>query len=112
MKIRRGTKDPDETSCRWIEQRISYEWELDDLIDGLCSEYWRDRYDGDDPLPDHLSLDKIIGVVKGEYKRRGTDNVWTWSDSSEYEKAEEARAWARSMILAVLPDIEVPKETT
>jgi hypothetical protein len=32
--------------------------------------------------------------------------------SGEDEEDEKARAWATALVLAVLPDIEVPKETT
>jgi hypothetical protein len=53
-----------------------------------------------------------MDVVKDEYRRHGTNNVWTWSDNGEYEENEKARAWATALVLAVLPDIEVPKETT
>ena len=40
--------------------------------------------------------------------------MWTWSDGiDEFSgyTTEGARAWARGLNLAVLPDIEVPKET-
>lgn len=113
MRVYRGTKDPKETPCRWIEPRTTWQWELHDLVDGLCSKYCRDRVeDEDDPLPKRLTLAEILDHVKHEYARHGMNNVWTWSDNGDYEGNEEARAWASDLILAVLPDIEVPKETT
>ncbi len=107
MKIRRGTKGPDRTPCHWIEPRIAYQWEIHDLVDGLCSEYFRNRTDDDDPLPEHLTYDEIIDTVKEQYKEHGTNNVWTWSDGGDFDENEKARAWARRLILAVLPDLEV-----
>jgi hypothetical protein len=112
VKVYRGTKGPQKTPCRWIEARITHEWEIHDLVDGLCSKYHRDWIEEDGPLPERLSLAKIMDVVKDEYRRHGTNNVWTWSDNGEYEENEKARAWATTLVLAVLPDIEVPKETT
>lgn len=111
MKIHRGTKFDGTIPCRWIEPRTKWEFELSALVTGLCSQYWRNRTDEDEPLPDHLSLDEIIDIVKEQYEHYGTNAVWTWGDEVHWEEVQEADAWARRLVLAVLPDIEVPKES-
>lgn len=113
MKIYRGTKFNGTIPCRWIQPRTMWQWDLDDLINGLCSKYWRHRYPDDDPLPDHLTIDEIVDVTKEQYEHYGTNAVWTWTEEGlDEEGSKEAHAWARRLILTVLPDIDVPKETT
>lgn len=111
MKIHRGTKFNGTIPCRWIEPRTKWQFELDDLIIGLCSHYWRDRTDDDDPLPETLTINEIVETVKEQHTRWGTNAVWTWGDELDEQDSEEAHAWARRLILAILPDLEVPKET-
>lgn len=110
MRIHKGTYTYDGRPTRWIETTTRWEFNLEELIDGLCSHHHRNRTDDDDPLPEKLTLHAILRTVREQYKEHGTANTWTWSDS-DYNTAdhEEARAWARRLILAVLPDLEVPQ---
>lgn len=105
MRLHRGTQGPQKTPCSWIEPRTTWQWGLTDLVDGLCSHYFRHRTDDDDPLPETLTGDRLIEIVKGEYEQHGTDNVWTWSDNESFVENEESRTWACGLVLAVLPGL-------
>lgn len=107
MKIHQGTKFGGAVRCRWVEQHITYQWELEDLVNGLCSKYIRDRVDEDEALPSRLTRAQVVDTVKEQYRYWGINAVWTWSD--DCDNAEDGRDWATRIILAVLPDIEVPK---
>jgi hypothetical protein len=113
MKIHKGTVGADKRPCRWIEPRTTWQFSLNDLIDGLCSYYWRHRTADDetDPLPETLSLDDIVRTVKEEFESYGLSNTWTWCEQVYSDSVDEARTWATRLILAVLPDIDVPKES-
>lgn len=78
---------------------------LPQLIEGLCSKYWRDRYEGDGGLPESLTLAEVWEVVRDEYDSRGDDNVWTWSDRISKSEDTEARQWAYEKITAVIPEM-------
>lgn len=108
MKIHKGTYENGDP-IRWIETRTTWEYELHHLIDGLCSHYIRDRVEEDDgPLPDSLTLHQITKTAREQYERHGSENVWTWTESGHSDITDEdARAWARKVILAVLPGLEV-----
>lgn len=107
MKIFRGTKGADRRRCHWIEPRTTWQFELQDLVYGLGSHYWRDRCEGDEPPPEELSASGVIAIVKQEYERYGTNAVWTWTDHLEEGEYEKAEAWARAVILRVLHELEV-----
>lgn len=107
MRIYKGTYVSNDRPVHWVETTTRWEFTLDQLIDGLCSHYHRDRVEGDEELPERLTQTAIMRTVREEYERRGTDNVWTWSDNEDSD-CEEARAWARDLVLAVLPDLEIP----
>lgn len=108
MKIHKGTYKRSGEPVRWIETRTMWEFTLHQLIDGLCSHYIRDRIEEDDaPLPDSLTVHQITKTAREQYERHGTENVWTWVESSHTITDEDARAWARKLILAVMPGLEV-----
>lgn len=109
MKIHKGTYEHSGEPVRWIETRTMWEFTLSQLIDGLCSHYIRDRIEEDDgPLPESLTLHQITKTTREEYEQHGRQNVWTWTESGQYTISDEdARAWARTVVLAVLPDLEV-----
>jgi hypothetical protein len=91
------------TPCSWIEPRTTWQWGLDDLVDGLCSYYFRN---GDRPVPDRLTEDRLIDIVKAEYEAHGTENVWTWSDEGRsYAEAEECRGLARGLVREAFPGL-------
>lgn len=107
MRVRRGTYENGEP-VRWIETRTLWEFNLHELIDGLCSHYVRDRVEDDDgPLPDSLTLHQLVKTAREQYEQHGTANVWTWTESSHAMDEEAARTWARGLILAHLPDLEI-----
>lgn len=109
IKVRKGEYS-NGRPCRWVNTTQRWQFDLSDLIDGLCSKFWRDRIEeDDDPLPEHLTALQIMEIIRDEYKIYGTNAVWTWSDTYGVDD-EAARAWARRLILAVLPDLEIPKE--
>jgi hypothetical protein len=106
VKIRRGTKFDGTVPCRWIEPRTIWQWELEDLINGLCSKHAR-SWTEDTPLPAELTETELIDTVKEEFEYHGTSWVWTWvNDVGHTDAIEEARR----LILAVFPDLTVPKE--
>jgi hypothetical protein len=78
---------------------------LAQLIDGLCSKYWRDRYEGDGGVPGSLTLDQVWETVRDEYDNHGDNNVWTWSDHIDRATDKEARQWAYDRITAVIPEM-------
>lgn len=105
MKIHSGTDRDTGLPSRWIEPRTDWQFTLDDLVDGLCSHYIRDRTYDDGELPSELSLASVIGTVKQEYAYRGTSTLWTWRAQTGQDVGE-AEAWARALVLAVLPSLE------
>jgi hypothetical protein len=105
-KIYFCTKGSDPREFKTVAMRSERLLSLDEMVDGLCSKYWRDRYDGDDGVPDSLSLPEVWETVRGEYDRHGSANTWTWSDACLYASAEEARKWARDIILTVIPELK------
>lgn len=112
MRIHKGTYTYDGSPVHWIETRTKWEFTLDQLIDGLCSHYHRNRTEDDDPLPEKLTTTAIVRTVREQYEEHGTANTWTWSDSdygSDSADHAEARAWARGLILAELPGLDVSK---
>lgn len=109
MRIHKGTHK-DGKPVRWIETRTTWEYELHHLIDGLCSHYIRNRVEGDDPLPESLTIRKIVDTARKEYELHGTQNVWTWVEECHAMDDEDARAWAERLILAVLPGLAVPSD--
>jgi hypothetical protein len=111
MRVYRGTYERDGSPVHWVETRTKWEFTLDQLIDGLCSHYHRNRIEGDDPFPEKLTATAVVRTVREQYEEHGTANVCTWSDSdygSDREDHNKARAWARELILAVLPDLDIP----
>ena len=107
MRVHKGIYESNGAPVHWVETATTWEFTLDDLIDGLCSHYIRNRVDGEDePLPVHLSATALVRTAREEIMRHGTGNTWTWCESSGYD-TDEARTWARGLILAVLPDLEV-----
>lgn len=110
MKVHKGEYKSDGRPVRWIESSRKRELKIEDLIDGLCSHYIRNRVDDEpEPLPDTLTLSSILRTVHTEFDYYGTNAVWTWSDGRlSDEEAFAAREWARGLILAVLPELEIP----
>lgn len=109
MKIHKGTQGSGEFKrpCRWIEPRTTWEFELQDLLNGLGSHYWRDHREGDEPPSATLTADGVVAIAKGEHERYGTETIWTWADSIDDVTHAVAEKWARDIILAVLPELEV-----
>ncbi len=105
MKVNRGTKLNGTIPCRWTENKISYQWELEDWVNGLCSKYAGDSCDD---LPEKLSLTALTEIVKEQFTYHGTCSIWAWSDDMLTDEAEELRAWGSRVVLRVLPDLEVP----
>ena len=73
----------------------------------------RDRDEEEDgPLPEYLSVTALVRTAREEFMTYGTNAVWTWAeeqygmDSGGRQQIDEA--WARGLILAVLPDLELP----
>lgn len=110
MRIHRGFKGQNRTPCRWIEPRTTWQFEVGELVEGLCSRYWRHRIPDDDPPPAHLSLAEVVNIAKEEHERYGTNATWTWSDGGDHVEAERARVWATVIILRVLPGLRIPHE--
>lgn len=113
MKIHKGTFISTGQPTAWVETRTKWEFDLNDLINGLCSHYRRhcdEDEDPDLPEPGDLAATAVLRYVRQEYVLYGTNAVWTWSEEEDLTPDEdtEARAWARSVILAVLPGLEVP----
>ncbi len=109
MKIHEGTKGADRRPCHWVQPHTVWRWDLDDLVNGLCSHFFRNRYEGDGvEVPEHMTLLKILEIVRGEYESYGENAVWTWSDGISAEQDTSSREWARGVILRVLPGLEVP----
>ena len=109
MKVRRGRNTRTGAPVRWIETRTTWEFDLIDMINALCSFHIRNRTEdtyADDPLPDSLSVRDIVRTVREETEHHGV-NVWTWTESHHGMTDADARAWARGLILAVLPDLEI-----
>lgn len=105
MRVYKGTNNRGDRIA-WIEPRITLQLELHELIDGLCSKYVRNRVDWDDPFPLSMSADEIVSIVKEEYAHYGINAVWTWSEQTG-QNEEEAREWAKSLILSAFPELEV-----
>ncbi len=113
MKVHKGTYESDGRPVRWIESSRKRELKLEDLIDGLCSHYIRNRVaDEPTPLPGWLSVAAIVRVTHQELDHYGTNAVWTWSEGTGLsdEDGLAAREWARHLILAVLPELEIPAD--
>lgn len=108
MKVYKGTNGRNER-ISWIEPRIVLQLEVHELVDGLCSKYFRNRTDGDDPLPDVLSAEEIVTAVKDEYAYYGTNAVWTWFeegfDHDTIRDENAAREWAEGLILTAFPEL-------
>lgn len=96
---------------RWVEPPDKWQLTLPELVDGLCSEFFRDRTDDAEPLPEHLTAKQVIDIAVAEYSRYGTNATWTWAEQSPNVDEQEARAWARDMILRVLPGLATEKES-
>lgn len=111
MRVHRGTYEVSGDPARWVETTTRWEFNLEQVIDGLCSHYHRNRTDGDEPPPERLTRTAIMRTVREEYEEHGTANVWTWSDTGYHDRDhDKARAWARALILAVFPDLEIPTD--
>ena len=108
MKVYKGTNGRNER-ISWIEPRIVLQLEVHELVDGLCSKYFRNRTDGDDPLPDVLTVEEIVTAVKDEYAYYGTNAVWAWReegfDHDTIRDENEAREWAKDLILSAFPEL-------
>lgn len=105
MRVRQGTY-PDGRLVRWVETSPVIQFELEELIDGLCSHYWRNWCEGDEAPPARLTEQKLMKAVREEYLLYGTNAVWTWCESVSDVTGTGARNWARRVILAVFPDFE------
>jgi hypothetical protein len=106
MRVRKGVQG--DRRCHWIQTSVTHQWELHDLVDGLCSHYIRyhvEEHDG--PLPESLTAAQIVKITKEECGTYGTSAVWTWSEGYNVD-SEAARAWARGVILRVFPELDVP----
>lgn len=106
MRIHSGTYQG--RPSRWVEPRTRWQFDLADMVDGLCSHYVRHWTPGDDPWPESLPLARIVEVVKEEFEQRGRDTVWTWCEQVAYTHCtpDEARRWARGLVLARLPALD------
>lgn len=91
--------------CRWVEPPDRWQFTLPEMIDGLCSEFFRHRTEGDAPLPESLTAKQIVDIVVAEHQRYGTNAVWTWAEQNYNVDDTEARAWARGLVLRVLPGL-------
>lgn len=104
MKVHKGTNHRGE-KVRWIEVRPVFQLELHELIDGLCSEFIRNRTDDDKPLPAAMSAAEIVRVVRLEYAGLGMNHVWTWAEQTGQDE-DAAREWARNLVLDAFPELE------
>lgn len=111
MKIHKGEYKHNGKPVRWIETRTMWRFTLHQLIDGLCSHYVRNRTEGDDPLPESLTIHQITTAVREEYELHGTMNVPTWPEGQYAMSDDDARAWARGVILDVLPGLNDESES-
>lgn len=112
MKVHKGTYTHNDAPVRWVETVTRWEFKLEDLISGLCSHYIRHRDEEEDgPLPSQLSVTALVRAAREEFMTYGTNAVWTWAEerygNARTERQEADEAWARGLILAVLPDLEI-----
>jgi hypothetical protein len=85
--------------------RVEHRLNLSELIDGLCSAHVRNMPSGElEQLPEQISAPRILETVRDEYEQHGTNNVWTWSESTG-EDEEECREWAQRLIVAAFPEM-------
>lgn len=112
MKVHKGTYESDGRPVRWVESARKREFTLNDLIDGLCSRYIRNRTPDDtETLPVCLSKTAIIRTAHEEFDAYGTNATWTWVENNPSDMtSEQARAWAERLVLVVLPGLAIPKE--
>jgi hypothetical protein len=100
MKVYRG-----DNGLHWIEPRIVLQLDLEEVIDGLCSRFIRNRCEEDGPLPDSMTREEILEIVRREYRYYGTNAAWTWTESPQQD-VKTSREWARRLIIAVFPEME------
>lgn len=96
MSVRTGTD-----GTRYVETRSTWQFTLSNLVDGLCSRYWRDWCEGEAFPPDRLSARAIVRIAREEHEHFGTTATWAWTEGC-FDEAK-ARAWARRVILESLP---------
>lgn len=105
MRVHKGTY-ANGRPVRWVETAPVLQLSLTDLINGLCSHYWRNWCEGDEEPPTRMGERQILKTVREEYLLYGTNAVWTWSEENSNVNDTEARNWARRVITAVFPDFE------
>lgn len=99
---------PEGAKVRCLTFRIQHTLDLSEMIDGLCSEFWR-HLDAEGPdVPSKMSRARVLESIRREYTERGTTHVWTWLDNPAIsdQVANKARSWARRVILDAFPEMD------
>ena len=114
MKVKTGFSeygDGEKRPCAWVETAVPYEWELDHLVYGLGSKFFRDatteddELEGDRPgdLPESITAAAILKICRGEYREWGTNNVGSWADELSERRMGFAFTWLKELVFEAFP---------
>jgi len=115
MRVRTGFSeygDGEKRPCAWVKTAVPYEWELDHLVYGLGSRYFRDVVTEDDELlesdrpeelPESITAAGILGICRDEYREWGTNNISTWTDELSERRMEFAFKWLKALVIEAFP---------
>jgi hypothetical protein len=119
IKVRKGKDELSDGSTRpvaWLNLSILVQPEVHDLVDGLGSQYYRNRLTPDDErqgdrpeeLPTELTQRQIADIYREELKHWGTANLATWGDypSLSFNEQEQARKWLTELVVAAFPEMK------
>lgn len=115
-KVKLGTAellDGTTEKVAWLETTITYEWELEDLVQRLGSKFFRfevtedDSYVTDRPeeLPERIAPAELLRICRDEQEEYGNASLWSWTEGLNEGRERAARVWLQELVLDAFPDL-------